>query len=195
MFKYLLLSLFLGTTYSMEFFSKKNLLSIKSQSCDETTFNELPDMNNYNLPKMNSCKNTNIDIYRQGGTIYMFNQKSKTENETTTITDWTKVLITFIGGGQSLNVHFDNWKQNYKWKYDDEIEESIRIPDGVSMKSFETSIHIQEFKDLIQKAFDDERNFSNLSEVVENYIQNLSGEEAFSLFSKMSKISLKKEEF
>lgn len=195
MFKFLVLFLFLGTTCSMEFFSKKNLLSINTKSCDDTTMVDLPDMNNYNFPKMNSCKNSNIDIYRQGATIYMFNQRFKEENETTTNTAWTKVLVTFISGGQSLNVQFENWEQDYKWKYDDENEETIRIPDGVSMKSFETSIHIQEFKDLIQKAFDDERNFSNLSEVVENYIQNLSGEEAFSLFSKMSKISLKKEEF
>lgn len=172
----------------MEFFSKKSLLNINTKSCDDTTMVKLPDMNNYIFPKMNSCENTNIDIYRQGGTIYMFNQKFKEENETTTNTEWTKVLVTFISGGQSLNIKFENWEQDYKYKYDEEKENSIKTPNGVCMRTFETSIHIQEFKELILKAFDDERNFSNLTEVVEKYIQNLNGEEALSLFSKMSKI-------
>ena len=190
MFKFLLFTQLLGFTYSMEFFSKKSLLNINTKSCDDTTMVKLPDMNWDDIyhPKMNSCENTNIDIYRQGGTIYMFNQKFKEENETTTNTEWTKVLVTFISGGQSLNIKFENWEQDYKYKYDEEKEKSIKTPNGVSMRTFETSIHIQEFKELILKAFDDERKFSNLTEIVENYIQNLNGEEALSLFSKMSKI-------
>jgi hypothetical protein len=188
MFKFLLFTQLLGLTYSMEFFSKKSLLDIKSKSCDDTTMVDLPDMNNYNSPKMNSCENSNIDIYRQGATIYMFNQRFKEENETTTYTAWTKVLVTFISGGQSLNIKFESWKQDYKYKYNEQKEKSIKTPYGVSMGIFETSIHIQEFKDLILKAFNDERQFSKLTETVENYIQNLRGEEALSLFSKMSKI-------
>lgn len=188
MFKFLLFTQLLGLTYSMEFFSKKSLLDIKSKSCDDTTMVDLPDMNNYNSPKINSCENSNIDIYRQGATIYMFNQRFKEENETTTYTAWTKVLVTFISGGQSLNIKFESWKQDYKYKYNQQKEKSIKTPYGVSMEIFETSIHIQEFKDLILKAFNDERQFSKLTETVENYIQNLRGEEALSLFSKMSKI-------
>lgn len=188
MFKFLLFTQLLGLTYSMEFFSKKSLLDIKSKSCDDTTMVDLPHMNNYNSPKINSCEKSNIDIYRQGATIYMFNQRFKEENETTTYTAWTKVLVTFISGGQSLNIKFESWKQDYKYKYNQQKEKSIKTPYGVSMEIFETSIHIQEFKDLILKAFNDERQFSKLTETVENYIQNLRGEEALSLFSKMSKI-------